>query len=95
MSNFKVQKCLVELIFIFRNYFQYNSMTMGTTLRQKNRAALNQASKMVLDDMLRYLQSVYKLVCDIIKIVNIFLNINEASHILLHSSVVREILMSG
>ncbi|CAH0727885.1 unnamed protein product, partial [Brenthis ino] len=38
---------------------EYNSMTMGTSLRQKNRAALNQASSMVLDDMLRYLQSVY------------------------------------
>ncbi|XP_046960638.1 importin-13 [Vanessa cardui] len=38
---------------------EYNSMTMGTYLRSKNRAALNEASCMVLDDMLRYLQSVY------------------------------------
>ncbi|XP_072940741.1 importin-13 [Epargyreus clarus] len=38
---------------------EYNSMTMGTILRRKNRAALQQASTMVLDDMLRYLQTVY------------------------------------
>lgn len=40
--------------------FKYNSMTMGTAMRSRNRAALNQASSMVLDDMLRYLQTVYK-----------------------------------
>ncbi|XP_045765024.1 importin-13 isoform X1 [Maniola jurtina] len=38
---------------------EYNSMTMGTAMRARNRVALNQASRMVLDDMLRYLQTVY------------------------------------
>ncbi|CAH2266921.1 jg8826 [Pararge aegeria aegeria] len=38
---------------------EYTSMTMGSAMRSKNRAALNQASGMVLDDMLRYLETVY------------------------------------
>ncbi|XP_050672177.1 importin-13 isoform X2 [Leptidea sinapis] len=38
---------------------EYNSMTMGTALRAKNRSALNQACAMVLDDMLRILNTVY------------------------------------
>ncbi|XP_028161077.1 importin-13 isoform X3 [Ostrinia furnacalis] len=38
---------------------EYNSMTMGSALRAKNRAALQQACPAVLDDMLRYLQTVY------------------------------------
>ncbi|XP_050342429.1 importin-13 isoform X2 [Nymphalis io] len=38
---------------------EYNSMTMGSTLRSKNRAALNEASYMVLGDMLRHLHSAY------------------------------------
>ncbi|XP_063379356.1 importin-13 isoform X1 [Cydia fagiglandana] len=38
---------------------EYNSMTMGTALRAKNRSALTHACPAVLDDLLRYLQSVY------------------------------------
>ncbi|KAI8428800.1 hypothetical protein MSG28_007472 [Choristoneura fumiferana] len=38
---------------------EYNSMTMGSALRSKNRTALMHASPAVLDDLLRYLQSVY------------------------------------
>ncbi|XP_041976423.1 importin-13 [Aricia agestis] len=38
---------------------EYTSMTMRTALRSKNRAALNQASHMVLDDMLRCLQTAF------------------------------------
>ncbi|CAK1553495.1 unnamed protein product [Leptosia nina] len=38
---------------------EYNSMTMGEVLRKKNRAALHQASPMVIDDMLKIFQSVY------------------------------------
>ncbi|XP_013187080.2 importin-13 isoform X1 [Amyelois transitella] len=39
---------------------EYNSMTMGSALRAKNRTALQQACPMVLDDMLRYLQTAYQ-----------------------------------
>ncbi|XP_049866175.1 importin-13 [Pectinophora gossypiella] len=38
---------------------EYNSMTMGSSLRSRNRTALQQACPMVLDDMLRCLQTVY------------------------------------
>ncbi|CAG9785206.1 unnamed protein product [Diatraea saccharalis] len=38
---------------------EYNSMTMGSALRAKNRASLHQACPAVLNDMLRYLQTVY------------------------------------
>ncbi|XP_050557334.1 importin-13 isoform X1 [Spodoptera frugiperda] len=38
---------------------EYNSMTMGSSLRTKNRIALQQACPAVLDDMLRCLQTVY------------------------------------
>ncbi|CAH0407640.1 unnamed protein product [Chilo suppressalis] len=38
---------------------EYNSMTMGSALRAKNRASLHQACPAVLSDMLRYLQTVY------------------------------------
>ncbi|XP_030026704.2 importin-13 [Manduca sexta] len=38
---------------------EYNSMTMGSALRAKNRAALQQACPAVLDDMLGHLQSAY------------------------------------
>ncbi|KAL4708363.1 hypothetical protein ACJJTC_019599 [Scirpophaga incertulas] len=38
---------------------EYSSMTMGAALRTKNRTALQQACPAVLDDMLRYLQSVF------------------------------------
>ncbi|XP_022816371.1 importin-13 [Spodoptera litura] len=38
---------------------EYNSMTMGSSLRTKNRIALQQACPAVLDDMLRWLQAVY------------------------------------
>ncbi|XP_053603159.1 importin-13 isoform X2 [Plodia interpunctella] len=39
---------------------EYNSMTMGSALRAKNRAALQQTCPMVLDEMLRYLQTAYQ-----------------------------------
>lgn len=38
---------------------EYNSMTMGSALRTKNRIALQKACPAVLEDMLRHLQSVY------------------------------------
>ncbi|KAH9641376.1 hypothetical protein HF086_012663 [Spodoptera exigua] len=38
---------------------EYNSMTMGSSLRIKNRIALQEACPAVLDDMLRCLQTVY------------------------------------
>ncbi|XP_047020065.1 importin-13 [Helicoverpa zea] len=38
---------------------EYNSMTMGSALRSRNRTALQQACPAVLDDMLRCLQTVY------------------------------------
>ncbi|XP_075970336.1 importin-13-like protein cdm [Anticarsia gemmatalis] len=38
---------------------EFNSMTMGSALRTKNRVALQKACPAVLEDMLRHLQSVY------------------------------------
>ncbi|XP_023951807.1 importin-13 isoform X2 [Bicyclus anynana] len=57
LSTVENTSLLLEVLTVIPE--EYNSMTMGTAMRSKNRAALNQASSMVLADMLRYLGTVY------------------------------------
>ncbi|CAG9560300.1 unnamed protein product [Danaus chrysippus] len=57
LSTTATTSLLLEVLTVIPE--EFNSMTMGTALRARNRAALNQACSMVLDDMLRYLQDVF------------------------------------
>lgn len=57
LTNIENSKLLLEVLTVIPE--EYSSMTMGTVLRLKNKAALQQACPAVLDDMLRNLQSVY------------------------------------
>ncbi|KAL0892361.1 hypothetical protein ABMA27_015496 [Loxostege sticticalis] len=57
LSTAESTSLLLEVLTVIPE--EYNSMTMGSALRAKNRAALQQACPAVLDDMLRYLQTVY------------------------------------
>ncbi|XP_038210801.1 importin-13 [Zerene cesonia] len=57
LSSTQNSSLLLEVLTVIPE--EYNSMTMGTSLRSKNRAALHQACSMVMDDMLRILQTVY------------------------------------
>ncbi|KPI98006.1 Importin-13 [Papilio xuthus] len=57
LSNVENTSLLLEVLTVIPE--EYNSMTMGTALRTKNQNALLHACPAVLDDMLRYLQSVY------------------------------------
>ncbi|KAJ0180029.1 hypothetical protein K1T71_004620 [Dendrolimus kikuchii] len=57
LSNIENSSLLLEVLTMIPE--EYNSMTMGSTLRSKNKEALQRACPAVLDDMLRILQSVY------------------------------------
>ncbi|XP_045493442.1 importin-13 [Colias croceus] len=57
LSSTQNSSLLLEVLTVIPE--EYNSMTMGTSLRSKNRAALHQACSMVMDDMLRILQTVF------------------------------------
>ncbi|XP_026729425.1 importin-13 [Trichoplusia ni] len=57
LSNVENTTLLLEVLTVIPE--EYNSMTMGSALRVKNRIALQQACPAVLDDMLRCLQTVY------------------------------------
>ncbi|XP_052752608.1 importin-13 [Galleria mellonella] len=57
LSTMENTSLLLEVLTVIPE--EYNSMTMGSALRAKNCAALQQACPAVLDDMLRYLQTVY------------------------------------
>ncbi|KAM3962967.1 LOW QUALITY PROTEIN: importin-13-like protein cdm [Aphomia sociella] len=57
LSTVENTSLLLEVLTVIPE--EYNSMTMGSALRTKNRVALQQACPAVLDDMLRYLQTVY------------------------------------
>ncbi|KAJ8732601.1 hypothetical protein PYW07_015200 [Mythimna separata] len=57
LSTVENSTLLLEVLTVIPE--EYNSMTMGSVLRSKNRTALQQACPAVLDDMLRCLQSVY------------------------------------
>ncbi|XP_068630418.1 importin-13 [Battus philenor] len=57
LSNVENTSLLLEVLTVIPE--EYNSMTMGTSLRSRNRNALLQACPAVLDDMHRYLQSAY------------------------------------
>ncbi|XP_004926531.3 importin-13 [Bombyx mori] len=57
LSNVENTSLLLEVLTVIPE--EFNSMTMALELRTKNRIALQQACPAVLDDMLRYLQTVY------------------------------------
>ncbi|KAI5630766.1 importin-13 [Phthorimaea operculella] len=57
LSNPDYSSLLLEVLTVIPE--EFNSMTMGSSLRARNRTALQNASPMVLDDMLRYLNTVY------------------------------------
>ncbi|CAG5035822.1 unnamed protein product [Parnassius apollo] len=57
LSNAENTSLLLEVLTVIPE--EYNSMTMGSSLRSKNRNALLQACPAVLDDMHHYLQTAY------------------------------------
>ncbi|KAJ2939643.1 hypothetical protein O0L34_g14363 [Tuta absoluta] len=57
LSNPDHSSLLLEVLTVIPE--EFNSMTMGSSLRARNRTALQNASPMVLDDMLRCLNTVY------------------------------------
>ncbi|CAB3243920.1 unnamed protein product [Arctia plantaginis] len=57
LSSVENTSLLLEVLTVIPE--EYNSMTMGSSLRTKNRIALQRACPAVLEDMLRHLQTVY------------------------------------